>query len=218
MKIIPLLIIVAFLAFAIRVGDIVTDVRIIDQAMSGSVYAAAPQEKESHASVDVPEGLPESESVPMPESDWADPTTLDMQFSETQTSVLKELKERRERLDARENRIKQREALMEVTEKRIGEKIDELSILRTEIEELLGEQSEEEKARIESLVKIYSGMKPKDAAAVFNDLDIDILLDVISKMSERKSAPILAAMDTNKVKDLTVMLAEQRKLPDFSLE
>ena len=56
-----------------------------------------------------------------------------------------------------------------------------------EIQDLLKQQSEEEKARIASLVKIYEGMKPKDAARIFNTLDTDILLDVVGKMSERKS-------------------------------
>ena len=214
----PLLILVAFLSFAIRLGDIVTDVKTADQVLSGAVMAedaTKPKEGESVESVNVPEGLTENEPAPVLQDKWADPTTLEMEFSETQTTVLNELKERRAALDAREDRILQREALLKVTEKRIEEKINELDSIRTEIEELLGKQSEEEEARLQSLVKIYEGMKPKEAAAIFDNLDMDILLQVVSRMSERKSAPIMALMDKNRVQELTLMLAEQKMLPEI---
>lgn len=214
----PLLILVAFLSFAIRLGDIVTDVKTVDQVFSGAAMAeekpADDKEKKAEP-VNVPEGLAEDEPAPVLETEWADPATLDMQFSETQTTVLKELKERRTALDTRESRIAQREALLAVTEKRIEEKLAELESIRTEIENLLGEQSEEEEARLQSLVKIYEGMKPKDAASIFDDLNMDILLQVVSRMSERKSAPIMAAMNIQKVQDLTKLLAEQKQLPEL---
>ena len=149
----------------------------------------------------------------MPADDWADPTTIDMNFSETQTTVLNELKERRDALDQRETRITQREALLQVTERRVEEKISELESIRVEIKDLLGQQSQEEEARMLSLVKIYEGMKPKDAASIFDNLDMDILLQVVGRMSERRTAPILAAMSVQKAQQLTTLLAEQKKLP-----
>jgi flagellar motility protein MotE (MotC chaperone) len=219
----PLLILVAFLSFAVRLGDIVTDVKTADQVFSGAAMAEEkPAAKEGESKegdkaepVNIPEGLAEDEPSPVLENEWADPTTIEMEFSGTQTTVLQELKERRTALDSRESRIAQREALMTVTEKRIEEKIVELESIRTEIEELLGKQSEEEEARLQSLVKIYEGMKPKDAASIFDNLDMGILLQVVSRMSERKSAPIMASMDTKRAQDLTTLLAEQKKLPEL---
>ena len=40
---------------------------------------------------------------------------------------------------------------------------------------------DKQKAQIESLVKIYETMKPKDSARIFEKLDMPILLDVIDK-------------------------------------
>jgi flagellar motility protein MotE (MotC chaperone) len=37
----------------------------------------------------------------------------------------------------------------------------------------------------------------------------------MGRMSERKSAPIIAAMDAERAQSLTIMLAEQKKLPDM---
>ena len=211
-KLLPVLVFVSLLSFAVRFVDVVTELKTPNQVMSASVIAA--EDKKEAVEVQVPEGLPETESIPLPVDNWADPATLGMEFTDTQSSVLKELSERRKELDARENRINQREALLKVTEKQIQEKTAELTQIRAQIEELLDMQSAEEEARLKSLVKIYEGMKPKDAAAIFDNLDIDILLQVVGRMSERKSAPIMAAMDTQRVQKLTLLLAEQKKLPE----
>jgi flagellar motility protein MotE (MotC chaperone) len=216
-------VLVATLSFAIRIGEFVHDVRGFEMASIGSAIAADKTEKavegeEAQPSVDVPEGLPETEASPLPETDWADPITLDMQFTETQTRVLKELKERRDALDTRESQMNQREALLQVTERRIEEKIAELEQIRTDMKNLLGQQSEEEEARLRSLVKIYEGMKPTQAASIFDNLDMDILLQVVGRMSERRTAPILASMDVKKAQELTTLLAEQKQLPDMPLD
>jgi len=66
---------------------------------------------------------------------------------------------------------------------------------------------------MESLVKIYEKMKPKDAARIFNNLEMDILIDVASNIKESKMAPILASMSSDRANKLTVELATRRQLP-----
>ncbi len=117
-----LLVAVSFFSFLVRIGDIVTEVRTVEQSLNVTVMAESAKDGEATKkgeSVSVPEGLPEDEPVAMPENEWADPTTLEMEFSETQQTVLKELKDRREDLDGRETRLNQNEALLKVTERRI---------------------------------------------------------------------------------------------------
>ena len=60
---------------------------------------------------------------------------------------------------------------------------------------------------IAAVEKIYENMKPKAAAGVFEELDMDILLEVVSRMKERKVAPILALMTPTRAKELTFELA-----------
>ena len=56
-------------------------------------------------------------------------------------------------------------------------------------------------------------MKPKDAARIFEELDMAVLLDVIERMKERKTAPILAQMNPRRAKAITLELAQRRGLP-----
>lgn len=134
-------------------------------------------------------------------------------FSAAEVETLQSLAKRREDLDRREQSIGQREALLKAASGEVDRKIAELSKIKTELEDLLGKQKTNEDAQYESLVKIYENMKPKDAANIFNTLEMDVLLPVIGKISERKASPILAAMNPDKAREVTIKLAEMRKLP-----
>lgn len=138
-------------------------------------------------------------------------------FSDAEIDVLQSLAKRREALERREKELATREALLNVAEAEVEQKITELKILQTEIEKLLGKQTDVQENRLRSLVKIYENMKPQEAARIMNTLDMDVLLDVIGRMSERRSAPILANMVPDRARAVTIRLAEQRKLPELSL-
>ncbi|MCD8562740.1 MAG: flagellar protein FlbB [Alphaproteobacteria bacterium] len=148
---------------------------------------------------------------------WKDAADSDMDSAaqSVKMEMYQDLSKRREDLDARTKDIQTREALLKAAEQELDRKYQELETIRTEIKGLLKEQSEEEQKRIGALVKIYEGMKPKDAANIFNTLDMDILVEVMTKMSERKLAPVLAAMDTDRARAVTIVMAEQKKLPEL---
>jgi flagellar motility protein MotE (MotC chaperone) len=147
--------------------------------------------------------------------EWHDPADEDPAYAEIKEEVFKDMAKRRQELDKREKELVTREALLQAAEKEIDRKYQELSQLRVEIEKLLGTQSEEEKARIASLVKIYEGMKPADAARIFDTLDLDVLVAVVGQMSERKLSPVLAEMDPERARTITIMLAGQKQLPEL---
>lgn len=134
-------------------------------------------------------------------------------FSAQEIEVLQSLAKRRDDLEKREQKLAAREALLTASEEEVDRKVAELTKLKGDIEKLLGQQQDMEDGRINSLVKIYENMKPKEAATIFNTLDMDVLLSVIGRMKEAKSSPVLAAMDPDKARIVTIKLAEQRKLP-----
>ncbi len=134
-------------------------------------------------------------------------------FSASEVEVLQSLSKRRDELDRRERMIGEREALLSAAGQEVDHKIAELNRLKGEIEALLGKQQKMEEERLVSLVKIYEGMKPKEAATIFNTLDLDVLLEVIGRMNERKASPILAAMEPDKARIVTIRLSEKEKLP-----
>ncbi|MDD9900842.1 MAG: hypothetical protein OXT65_07680 [Alphaproteobacteria bacterium] len=134
-------------------------------------------------------------------------------FSPAEIEVLKSLAARRTALEKREGALREREALLSAAEQEVDKKISELNRMKAEMKTLLGQQQEAEEKRLRSLVKIYENMKPKEAARIFDALEMNILLDVIGRMNERKASPILASMTPEKAKNVTMQLADQRRLP-----
>jgi flagellar motility protein MotE (MotC chaperone) len=230
-KVMPLLVVIAALSFGVRFGEFVTGV---SSAPKAAYAEQVTKDKEQDAASDVSgappvpsspvidEDGPRTASMKKPdmegseEIDWKDAADTDFEFSEVKMELFKDLTARRKKLESQERELSVREALLKAAEQEINQKYNELVSLRGEIKDLLVQQSDEEKARITSLVKIYEGMKPKDAARIFNTLDLDVLLKVVSRMSERKSAPIIASMTPERARTLTIMLMEQKSLPTMS--
>ena len=138
--------------------------------------------------------------------------TVDRRYTPVEIELLQNLAQRRDELDRWERNIIIKESTLSATEKRIDEKIIQVEGMKKEVAGLLLQYNEKEDAKIRSLVKIYENMKPKDAARIFDEVEMPILLLVIDKMSEKKVAPILAYMDSRKAKAITVQLAEQRRI------
>jgi flagellar motility protein MotE (MotC chaperone) len=156
---------------------------------------------------------PDGAASPSPPTPNAVPSTatLDPQsLSPSEIDVLQQLSQRRAALDQRASDLDEREVLLQAAEKRIDDKIAKLQELQSSISSDVQKGSGEDDARIQSLVKVYEAMKPKDAAQIFEQLDMPVLLSVVRRMKELKTSAILAAMDPAKAKTLTTALAAKR--------
>lgn len=127
--------------------------------------------------------------------------------------LLQRLAARREVIDAREKEIEQRLTLLRAAEQRIDKKVEELKGLQNTVNRLLKQYTEQQNQKMDSLVRIYENMKPKEAARILEELDLDTLLLLAERMGERKLAPIMAKMNPEKAKEITSELARLRDLP-----
>lgn len=134
------------------------------------------------------------------------------EFSQIELDILQSLSARRQELEQWATQVSLRESMLDASELKLEKKIGEMKVLQERIELLLADYNQQENAKIRSLVKIYENMKPKDAARIFEEVDMPILLQVVDLMKEKKAAPILAKMTPQRAKELTIELAEQRKL------
>lgn len=237
-RLLPVTICVALLMFMVRANDIwrgmmsgnlgstamaqATPAQPPKQATPQLAQAApaAPKDAQAPAKKDAPAEA----AKPMPDTARKDPKKeaaveagADVSgMTSSEIELLQKLAERREELDKRGRELDMREGLLQAAEARIDKKIGELKTLQSAIDALIKKHSEQEEARMASLVKIYENMKPKDAARIFEQLDMPILLDVVERMSERKIAPIMAEMNPAKAKAVTSELALRRQLPQPS--
>ncbi|CDL00926.1 conserved protein of unknown function [Magnetospirillum gryphiswaldense MSR-1 v2] len=232
-RLLPVLIAVAALMLSVRVIDIrngfvdLSSVRLAgelqaQQAEPKATEAPPPAQTNGGNTPRPPAAAPTAASSPPPGPAPAPTPRSEQQasvpsdagvFSQTELEVLQKLQERRGTLDARERDIERREALQKAAENQIERKITEMKTLQSTIEGLLRQYNDQEDSKMRSLVKIYENMKPKDAAKIFEQLEMGIMLDVVERMKEQKVAPILAEMDPTKAKNLTSELAVRRQMP-----
>ena len=128
--------------------------------------------------------------------------------SPTEREILEKLKSRRAAIEAQDRDLEIRDALLRATERKLDEKIGLLRSLESQSEAGAAQKSDP-KARYKPLVTMYESMKPKEAARVFDKLDIAILLDLVGHMNPRKMSEILAVMEPTAASKLTVALARQ---------
>jgi flagellar motility protein MotE (MotC chaperone) len=204
-RLLPVTIFVAVLMLGVRVGDIWLALGGDMRGPVGAVQAQQPAPAAPPPKPPVTQPFRTDAGLPPlnPAGNKVMTASIDEHAPEgmgnVQAEVFQRLTERREELDRRARELDQ--------------KVAELTELRTNIEGLLRQVDEKQTAQLESLVKIYETMKPKDAARIFEALEMPVLLDVMERMREGKSAPILAAMDPLKAKEVTASLVERRALP-----
>jgi len=133
--------------------------------------------------------------------------------SAAEVDVLTSLSKRRNELDARGADLDMRENLIAAAEKRVDAKIATLKDLQAQIATLMGQRDTEQAKQIANLVKVYSDMKPRDAAQIFNTLSEDVLVPVANGMKPDALAPVMAQMQPEAAQRLTIRLANRLKLP-----
>ena len=99
---------------------------------------------------------------------------------------------------------------MAAAEHKLSARVGELQVLQKKLEGLDVAQKQKEDAGWQGLVKLYEAMKPKDAATIFNDLQMPVLLQVLDRMKDAKAAAVMAAMAPEKARDVTAELAQLR--------
>lgn len=130
--------------------------------------------------------------------------------SAAERQLLEDLRARRLTLDAREQEIATREAVLGAAERRLSQRVEELSVLQARLEALDRAAREREEANWTNLVRIYESMRPRDAARIFNELEMPVLLEVVARMKQRAAAPILAGMDPALAQKVTAELAARQ--------
>lgn len=155
-----------------------------------------------------PSASPAVASPPVPAP--APEKPVEPPISEAEKATLQDLRARREELDARAGRLDQREAMLAAAERRLIERVQQLTALQTKLEQLEKDRQDRQDANWRGLVRTYEDMRPRDAAVIFNDLDSAVLVQVLDRMKDAKAAPILAAMTPERARAITSQLAQLR--------
>ncbi|MBL4639575.1 MAG: hypothetical protein JKY57_03485 [Kordiimonadaceae bacterium] len=203
-KLFPVVIFVACAALGLRVVDIYSGLNLLaepvfaqEDAQEAAAQDASPEDTNLEAAVAKPRRRPIV--VGLPDSD--------------ELRILNQLRQRRIKLEQREQQIELQAQLLSSTEKQIDDKILRLEVLETQIKGHLRLFEDRQDDQLKSIVKVYETMKPKDAAPRFEGLALQTQLDLVQRMKPSKVAALMAKMTPRKASALTTELATRAQPP-----
>jgi flagellar motility protein MotE (MotC chaperone) len=191
--------------------------------VTGSVEAAKPADPPPKATQDPQQKVAQNPGEP-PQKDAPKPKPVDPPKSPDGTvvpadpaalapagerAILERLHNRRQELDARGHELEMRESLLKAAEKRLESQVIELKGVETRVSTAVQTRDKAEVQRFKDIVSMYENMKGKDAARIFDRLDLKILVEVATQINPRKMSEILALMTVDSAERLTVELANR---------
>jgi flagellar motility protein MotE (MotC chaperone) len=172
--------------------------------ITGSVEEKPKEEKpkeEAKPAVTAPEVAKPGGTVVSPEQGQP--------VSASERAILERLQSRRQELEARAREVEIRESLLKAAEKRIETKVEEMKAVESRISTASEQKTEADTARFKGIITMYESMKPKDAAKVFDRLEMPVLIQIASQIAPRKMSDILGLMQTEAAERLTVEMARR---------
>ncbi|WP_458096427.1 MotE family protein [Roseomonas sp. WA12] len=169
---------------------------------SGAIVSAAAASAPPSPPAPARAAPPPPAAAPMPPA----PDPVD----QAERAVLGRLRERRTEIEQRETALSARESVLAAAERRLTARLEEMAALQSRLEALDRGRGEREEVGWRGLVKTYESMRPRDAATVFDDLEMPVLVQIVHRMREAKAAPVIGAMRPDRARSLTAELARLR--------
>lgn len=201
-RILPMVIFLAVLMLSVRINNLFDQLKdpYANRVSIAQSHAAA-EEKSGKEAADLDKILETSDQSSSGTAAGA--IAPNANFTQSEIMILQELAERREALDIRSREIDKKAVQLKVAEQEIDKRLQQLQEYEQKLRKLIKEYNEKERAKINALVKVYSTMKPKDAARIFNTLDLDVTVSLLKEMKPSTSSAILAQMKAEKAKEIT---------------
>ena len=179
-----------------------------------SVYAAdaTPQEDDGQGQKEADQ-KGEQQSDPCPECpECPDPAKV----------VLRGLEEKKQAIAEAQKILDEQRKELETYETQIDEKLEELTTIKKQITEDMArlekkktqQQLDREatfEAKMDRLVKMYAGMKPKKAALIVDKMELGVAQEIFLRMREASAAQILSFVDSAKAAKISERLAFRKK-------
>lgn len=117
---------------------------------------------------------------------------------------------KRSELEAEEKRIKKEREKLALIKEDINTKIAELAQLRDDIRADMAQKEARENQKFKHLVKVYSSMKPQNAAGIIEKLDIELAIKLLCNMKGDNVGKILSFVEKEKAAKISIGIVEKR--------
>ena len=193
------------LALGLKAADSFPEIR--ESFVSGTVVLEQPEQAPIPALVTETDEAGDEKATPEPD---AEPAQV---CEPTPEELLLVIGQERELIAADRAKADDLLSEAELAREKLAIETAQLEELKSEIGGMLDKVKAAHTADLDRLITFYSQMKPTEAAAIMNDLDIEVTVMVLGTMAERSAAPIIAKMSPVRARAISKILFERSKLP-----
>lgn len=211
-------------------GDLMGDTEPASSSLTTVAMAQPQPQSQAEAPVSVaPPVQPAKAAVPSSPSSPAIPKTDDLcahggckgpapktsaaTTQPTDPVLAEQLAAREKELERRDAALNDRQRLVDAAEEELQRRMTALENSRTALENSEQHSDQLRNDDADRLVKIYQAMKPEDAAAIFNILDLRVGVALLNKMNPRKASAIMEAMSPQRAILATQLLVNSHARP-----
>lgn len=102
--------------------------------------------------------------------------------------------------------LDQKEMDMRKEQDVIDHQKDSLSVVKQQLDELMGQKEQVKLDRIKKLAKVYEGMRPEEAAPILSELDDLTIVSILLEMENRRVSKILGQMTPDRATEISQRL------------
>ncbi len=127
--------------------------------------------------------------------------------SEELQTMLAAFQKREEMLSAREAELEDRMRALEIADRAIDQKLDDLRVAEENLLGTLALADGAAETDVGTLTAVYENMKPKDAAALFEEMDPSFAAGFLARMRPESAAGVMAGLSPEAAYTISVVLA-----------
>ena len=128
-------------------------------------------------------------------------------------SMIETIENKNRELKKREEELRLKEVRLEALEAKVRKDLEKIEKSISESKEQMGLQAEKTKENVAALIKVYSSMKPEEAANLVEAIDEDLALKIVSGMKSKIAGQVLSKLDVQIAKNISEKLAGKSKKP-----
>lgn len=163
---------------------------------------------EAHAQTTAPAKAPAANDA---KKEGEAPTADKVEPSSDNIDHMLKLTDRKKALDLREEELNRLEAELQKQREEIEKKLKALEETRTGISTVLQERAVKDSEKVDTLVQMYSNMKPAQAAKVLESMDEDLAVEIVGRMKKKNAAEVMNLMKAEKAQVFSEKYAGYRK-------
>jgi flagellar motility protein MotE (MotC chaperone) len=122
-------------------------------------------------------------------------------------NLMKLLRAKEEKLKLREVEFEDRMKTLEVADRAIAKRLEELVTAEQQLRETLAMADGASEEDLDRLTSIYEKLKPKDSAALFQEMDPQFAAGFLARMRPEVAAGILSGLSPQAAYSISVVLA-----------